>query len=356
MTDHPINILFVSPKCGGILQCSGFLDLKSLMALGQTCKANMIDELSIIQLIENEITRDHGVKTMEEAISFWRQLYRENPIILKQWLERDYSSSSNDAEKVIRVTHDMLADATRGRGPVPYDVMLGKMLRTIPTQAKRFQQLREQDIDGRTLLHYAGESGCLESLKAILAIYPESERIQAVSVEDVEKRTVLHCAALSGNAKSIKLILALYPESERLQAVNTHDTSAQTVLHFAARSGSREALEFVLSLHPCESERLRAVRMQNDVGQTSLHLATLAGDVNCVEAVLSLYPEAERLHAVSMQDEYVGTVLHGAARSGNLKSFKTVLALYPESEHLRAVSMQDKHGDCFALCCRIRQS
>ena len=96
----------------------------------------MIDEQSLILLIENEITRDHGVETMEEAIDFWRQLCQENPL-LKQWLERDCSSSSsNDAEQSIQVTHDMLADATL------YKVMFAKMLRTIPIQPERFQQLR----------------------------------------------------------------------------------------------------------------------------------------------------------------------------------------------------------------------
>ena len=95
MTDHATTPLFVSPKRGGILQSSGFLDLKSLMALGQTCKANMIDELSLILLIENEITRQHGVKTMEEAIDFWINRCRNNPF--KKWLVRD---SRNDAESI----------------------------------------------------------------------------------------------------------------------------------------------------------------------------------------------------------------------------------------------------------------
>ena len=47
--------LFAAPKQGGIVQSSGFLDLKSLVALGRTCKSNALDELSLIPLIENEM-------------------------------------------------------------------------------------------------------------------------------------------------------------------------------------------------------------------------------------------------------------------------------------------------------------
>ena len=49
-------VLFASQKQGGILQSSGFLDLKSLMALGRTAKSNAFDELSLIRLIEHELT------------------------------------------------------------------------------------------------------------------------------------------------------------------------------------------------------------------------------------------------------------------------------------------------------------
>ncbi len=47
---------------------------KVLMALNRTCKANVIDELSLILLIESEITRSRGVDTKEEAIVFCRML------------------------------------------------------------------------------------------------------------------------------------------------------------------------------------------------------------------------------------------------------------------------------------------
>ncbi len=86
------DALFVSPKRGGILQSSGFLDLRSLMRLGQTCKSNALDELSLIQLIEHEITVRHRVSSMEAAMTSLKKIHQDT--VLKQWLLRDSSASS----------------------------------------------------------------------------------------------------------------------------------------------------------------------------------------------------------------------------------------------------------------------
>ncbi len=76
-------VLFASPKQGGILQSSGFLDLKGLMALSRTAKAHALDELSLILVIENEITRNHKCHTMEEASDFLRGLYGQKTLFVE---------------------------------------------------------------------------------------------------------------------------------------------------------------------------------------------------------------------------------------------------------------------------------
>ncbi len=114
-------ILFGAPKQGGILQSSGFLDLKSLVALSQTAKAHAMDEQSLILLIENELTRSHEVQTMDEALDFLRQVFTRDSMST-QWLRR------STTEESIKVTRHMLHMALiRG-----YDVMCSKMLRKIP--------------------------------------------------------------------------------------------------------------------------------------------------------------------------------------------------------------------------------
>ncbi len=203
---HPTTLatLFVSPKRGGILQSSGFLDLKSLMALSRTCKANMIDEQSLTLFIESEITRQHGVDTMEEAIDFLRNIYRWSSF--KRWLQRDYQS--------ILVSKGMLSFATL------YEVMLAKMLRTVPTESERYQLVSEKDKHGGgTLLHYVTRSRNPESIRTVLALYPESEHLNALSLQDNDGRTVLHCAVIYSHVESTKLILTSFPAEERLQAV-----------------------------------------------------------------------------------------------------------------------------------------
>ncbi len=259
--DHDHTTILAAPKRGGILQSSGFLDLQSLMALSRTCKANMIDEQSLILLIENEITRSRGVDTKEEAIVFLRNIYRWP--LLKLWLERDYGCTNGTTTTTeIKVTRHMLTHA------VPYEVMLSKMLRAVPTQLERLELVKNEwrgvtvlphlravwDQRKQTILHRAASSGNHESLKTVLALFPESERLQVVSMQDSKGRTVLHFAAESGNSDSIKTLLSLHPESERLKVVNSGHREEHTVLHAAARSGSFEAIETILSLYP-ESER-----------------------------------------------------------------------------------------------------
>ncbi len=207
MTPTTTGVLFASPKQGGILQSSGFLDLKTLMALGRTAKSNAFDELSLIQLIEDELaTQNPGVHTLEEAIAFWKNLYDVYPL-WRQWLERNH-------ESVTVVTRDMLSGAVIQR----YDVMFAKMLRTVPA-SEHIQMVSQHESYDTTLLHCAARSGNLNSINTacintILALYPESEHLQAVLTLDWHQKTVFHFAASSGNLQCINALLDLFPRSE----------------------------------------------------------------------------------------------------------------------------------------------
>ena len=274
------------------MQSSGFLDLKSLMALNQTCKAYAIDELSLILLIENEITRYHGVQTMEEAIDFWQEVCSDAR--LKQWLERD---SRNDA-KSIEITLNLISIA------LPYEVMLSKMLQSVPTQSQRLQLVSEKNA--RPLLNRAAR-GNVGSLKTILSIFPSpAERLNVVRMQDNNGWNLLHWAARSGHRESIQFILSLYPETERLQALGTQDKDTRIVLHHAAHSGNLESLKTVLALYP-ESERLQALNMATHYGSTVLHLVADSNNIESIKAerikaVLSFFPESQRRQALNEQD------------------------------------------------------
>ncbi len=227
------------------------------MAQSQTCKAHAIDELSLIMLIENEVTKKHKCHTMEEAIASWKTLYRHPS--LKSGLGRDRVVGS------IVITRNMLSEA------VSYDVMLAKMLQTIP-KSKRLEIVSEQDGYGWALLHIAVCESNVVSVTHILSIYPESLHIQAVSMKDSFGMTVLHQAAVSSNPSIlIKMLLNLYPETEYFQAVNARDKRGNTVLHRAI--WSIDLLKCILSLLP-ENQRNQIVSEKDRKGRSPLHLAS----------------------------------------------------------------------------------
>ncbi len=112
------------------------MDLQSLMALNLTCKSNAYDELSLIQLIENELTRCHGVQTIKKAKSLWRKVYRNS--LLKRWMNRNDTTT----DEPIRVTRQMLSETVFQC----FEVMFHKILRAAP----EFECLRMVLMNGKT--------------------------------------------------------------------------------------------------------------------------------------------------------------------------------------------------------------
>ncbi len=58
-----------------------------------------------------------------------------------------------------------------------FAVMCVKMLHSVP-ESDRLRFVSEQDWLGMTLLHRVASSGNIETIKAILDVYPESDRLQ----------------------------------------------------------------------------------------------------------------------------------------------------------------------------------
>lgn len=277
------HTLLTAPKQGGVLQSSGFLDFQSLVSLGQTAKANLFDERSLILLIENQYTRHHGARTMEQAMMFLRNA---------QWMglfpycpSSSPSSSSSSPSILPQAVH--------------YEVLLAEALASIPAE-RRFQAIQTEDHFGRPILHTAACLSHFEPINTILASLSDSERWQAVNLRDDTGKTVLHCAASSGNIESIQLILSLYPQSEYIQALNMQDRKGTTALHYAAGSGNHEALLFMLNLLP-ESMRLQAVSMVDQGGRTALHHAASSGNLESVKSILSICPELQYLQSLCAQ-------------------------------------------------------
>ena len=284
---HP-QFLFAPPKQGGVVQSSGFLDLRSLMALSQTCKAHALDELSLIQSIEHELTRDHKCRTMEEAIDFWKDTYRQP--LLKQWLDRD-----RHPLVLVVPSQGMLLAA------VPYDVMFVKMLRLIP-RSVCFEVLIEKGKESRSVLHRAVNAGKHELVRAIFASLPTSEHYQAVTIRGSYGMTTLHYAGDSGNMECIKTVLDLYPESKYSSVLCAQTGYRRTVLHCAARSNNFELIKFLIELIP-EAECHRVVEMKDQQGKTVLDLVSAATR----ESIMELLSEKRFLKKNSLSREASNT-------------------------------------------------
>ena len=232
---------------------------------------------SPIQLIENEITRYHGVQTLERAIAFWMGACRHS--LLRQWLERDDDTS-------IQLTRDLLFSAARSS----FGVMLAKMVRTVP-ESKRLKTVSMRPnprvAENETLLHCAAKADNPEAIKLLFSLLPESEHLLAVCLLDNQGRTVLHSAANSKNPETAQTLATLLPESEK-QISNSQDRYGYTVLHFAAYRGNSDLLKTFLPIYP-ESRRLQVVSKQNRMGMNVFQCAIRSGSV-CIEAIMNLYP------------------------------------------------------------------
>lgn len=390
---HKYPTLLVSPKHGGILQSSGFLDLRSLMALNRTAKVNALDRSSLILFIEHEITTYYHIRDREHPLTLLKYIYSRP--LLKQWLERDHTTAQSIPIR------DMLSE-----GAV-YDVMLKKMFRLIPP-SQRVQTIEMRDEFGRTVLHCAAaalnpesiryilallsdsqylhatkaldqieknvlhhaagsyerslgwftefQSSRAQSIKTILNGLPESERMKIGSTCDWCGVTALHDASRMGDLHSVKELLAIYPKSQHSQMVNMQDQTGRTVLDYALRSFSLELVQFFVRLLP-EWQYLQAVVMQDTEGQTPLHYAVQRGQHDYVLALLNSLPESQRLRVVSIQDGNGNHAFHYTTHYGRIDTSRVILALYPEAQHLQVICMQDRKGETvFHRACSLGET
>ena len=325
----------MAPKQGGILQSSGFLTLKSLMSLHLTCKANAFDELSLILLIENELTRHHRhVKTVNEAIDFWKRVYYN--LWLKQWFV--CGSIVIESEEMMARKEDVMYEAVR------YEVMLDKMLRTIP-ESQRANIVIQPLTSRRPILHSAARAGYHDSIHTILSLVPAAERLRIVSepCSSLDKSTVLHLAAASGNLECVRTMVALYPESERFRAVWARDICQHTVLFMAAASVILELIKYILTLFPESEQRLQIMEMRNVEGETALHFVARTDNIDALQLFLNCYPRSKRLQAsCSLRDQFGKSVMYQARNS--CKALETIMSLLPESDRLQAVQTGGLNG------------
>lgn len=347
-------ILFVSPSRGGILQSSGFLDLKSLIALSRTSKEHAIDESSVILLIENELSRNHGATTFHEAMNYYWRAHAWHR--MKNWLERESSSMVPDADTLVRAGH--------------FEVALAKMLRAFP-KSQHLKALHMVNEYGYTVLHTAARASNCDSIKLIMALYTDSAHRQALhALSDVQHTVsydkdpgfqrselldlrdyggyaVLHYAHQSWNLDTIRYILELHTESQLLNVLAMQDRKQKTILHYAAYAYCHQAVElFLLLLHSCPtSQYAQLLSMRDNDGNTVLHCAIPWNSFETIRHMIELSPESQRLTIVEMTGASGDTVLHCTALWGHYEATKYIFELYPESQRLNVARMVNDNGE-----------
>ena len=132
-------------------------------------------------------------------------------------------------------------------------------------------------------MHIAADLGHSESLKEILALFPESHRLRVVSLQTEDGKTVLHCAAESEHA--IQVIMDLLPEHQCLQLVCIGDFVGETVLHYAANLGHFQSVCYILEVVP-ETQRWQVVNLQDEDGMTCLDLVQDEEARRCIMELL----------------------------------------------------------------------
>ncbi len=358
------TILFGPPKQGGILQSSGFLDLKDLMTLKRTAKAHAFDEQSLIQLIENEVTRDHNCHTVEEAIAFCKTTWRQP--WFKGWLYRSTSSVATPGQLVCALEND---------------VMFRRMFNSIP-EAQIFHILMEKDVlhgvadsgrseyihlifsklskeegvnallmkrtrDGATIVHSSIHH--FRVLEACLAHCPKALCFEVLSKKDNNGWTLLHLAAQRRRFDSMKLIWAIVNEKERGQLVFARDAFGQTALHHAAIPGgiygSSEDIDTVLSFLASNADRTSLVRLQDNKGRTALHDTALFGCSETINSLCRVCSGADLFQLLQIQDENGRTALHDAVFRGIPDKVETIINLCDEANRTQIMLMQDRYGN-----------
>ena len=158
------------------------------------------------------------------------------------------------------------------------------------------------DDDGKTVLHYAAESGNWYLFQYLI------RKGSDVSSETKDKQNSLHIAAAKGHADLCKKLLEIY----NLDILLTDD-NGWAVLYNAAESKNLDLFQYLLR------KGSNAFSKTKDK-QNSLHIAAVNGHADLCKILLEIYNLD-----ILLTDDDGWTVLHHAAQSGNLHLFQYLI-------------------------------
>lgn len=167
---------------------------------------------------------------------------------------------------------------------------------------KHIENKNPQDINGRTPLHIAAQSGNIDVSRIII----EESSSYEIEIKDVEQRTPLHLAAEMGHFSICELLI------EKSEDKNPIDHWEMTPLHYAARNNHWSICRLIM-------KNISNISPQNSFGFTPLHFAAAKGCLSICQLINENYGRLD------MADNSGITPIHIAAIRGHLSVYQFLL-------------------------------
>ncbi|XP_062566387.1 serine/threonine-protein phosphatase 6 regulatory ankyrin repeat subunit A-like [Saccostrea cucullata] len=153
--------------------------------------------------------------------------------------------------------------------------------------------LKNKDINGENVLHYAAKGGSVDCVNFLTE--------NGVNIDGISKsgETVLHLCCEKGSLEMCKYLANTYP-----QLLESKDISNRNMLHVTARKGRVDLFKFLI-------EKGLDVNSRTNLGRTVLHECCLNGTMEMCSYLVNVYH-----HLVDIKDNDGKLALHCAAIGG----------------------------------------
>ncbi|EAX97432.1 hypothetical protein TVAG_226760 [Trichomonas vaginalis G3] len=163
--------------------------------------------------------------------------------------------------------------------------------------------LKSKDGFGRTVLHYAAEYACIETVKFLISHGVD------INIVDMEHKTALHYAIVNDNKEIVEYLISQNAD------ISAKDPNGMTVLHYTAAKNRKEIAEFLI-LHGSD------INVKDKYGETPLHSAISWRNFEIAEFLISSGAD------INEKDKEGKTALHNAYGKENCKEITEFLVLH----------------------------
>lgn len=339
------------------LKDSGHLDaeLHRRLSVALSPRSYKLGLYPLIQLFENEITKQHGIileqpAVLAENVQADSHLKSSVPTILPQTAGKiqkanttqpfpsSKDNSCEDKKDILR--QDFYREYQKQFNAAKALYARANKITALHAWLERDtndkQHLEDAAIKG---LPYAAYYGCEVMFAKMLACIPKEKKLAVLlSKVTINKKvtpsTILELA--SKYPETLKMALVALSAVDKAKAILTLSTCGNTILHrFTQNPKIFEQELKELSVE----DRVNAILKANKYGNTVLHKTTQTPE--SFRIALKELPTEVRAKAIMEANNYGATVLHKATQ--NVDSLKLALAELPLEEKARCIMAETKY-------------